>query len=45
MKKNAEIREYTRSFYQDNRLNLALALVLIVLNTGGMLFFSGCWGR
>ena len=45
MKKNAEIREYTRSFYQDNRLNFALALVLIVLNTGGMLFFSWVLGE
>ena len=43
MKKNAEIREYTSSFYQDNRLNFALALVLIVRNTGGMLVVS--WGR
>ena len=45
MKKNAEIREYTRSFYQGNRLNFALALILIVLNTGGMLFFSWVLGE
>ena len=45
MKKNAEIREYTRTFYQHNHINFALALILIVLSTGGMLFFSWMLGE
>ena len=40
MKKNANIRDYTRTFYQHNHVNFALALILIILSTGGMLFFS-----
>ena len=45
MKKNAEIREYTRTFYQHNHINFALALILIILCTGGMLFFSWILGE
>ena len=45
MKKSTDIREYTRAFYQGNRLNFALALILIILSTGGMLFFSWMLGE
>lgn len=45
MKKNADIREYTRTFYQHNQINFALALILIILSTGGMLFFSWILGE
>ena len=45
MKKNTDIREYTRAFYQGNRLNFALALILIILSTGGMLFFAWMLGE
>ena len=40
MRENADAREYTRAFYRGNRLNFALALILIILSTGGMLYFS-----
>ena len=40
MKRNSDIREYTQTFYQHNRANFALALFLIILSTGGMLYFS-----
>lgn len=45
MKRNSDIREYTRTFYQHNRVNFILALILIVLSTGGMLFFSWILGE
>ena len=45
MKKSTDIREYTRAFYRGNRLNFALALILIILSTGGMLFFSWMLGE
>lgn len=45
MKRNSDIREYTRTFYQHNRVNFILALILIVLSTGGMLFFSWTLGE
>ena len=45
MKKNTDIREYTRAFYQGNRLNFTLALILIILSTGGMLYFSWVLGE
>ena len=45
MKRNADIREYIRAFYQGNRLNFALALLFTVLSTGGMLFFSWVLGE
>lgn len=40
MRENTDAREYTRAFYRGNRLNFALALILIILSTGGMLYFS-----
>lgn len=45
MRRNADIREYTRTFYQHNHINFALALILIILCTGGMLFFSWILGE
>ena len=45
MSRNSDIREYTRTFYQHNRINFLLALVLIILGTGGMLFFSWILGE
>ncbi len=45
MKANADVREYTRAFYQGNRLNFTLALILIILSTGGMLYFSWVLGE
>ena len=45
MKQNSDIREYTRTFYQHNHINFALALILIILCTGGMLFFSWILGE
>lgn len=45
MKQNSDIRDYTRAFYQGNRLNFALALILVILSTGGMLFFSWMLGE
>lgn len=45
MKRNSDIREYTRTFYQHNRINFLLALILIILSTGGMLFFSWVLGE
>lgn len=45
MRRNADIREYTRTFYQHNRINFLLALILIILSTGGMLFFSWILGE
>ena len=45
MKLNSDIREYTRTFYQHNHINFALALILIILCTGGMLFFSWILGE
>ncbi len=45
MKHNADIREYTRTFFQNNRLNFALALLFTVGSTGGMLFFSWVMGE
>ena len=45
MKRNSDIREYTQTFYQHNRANFALALFLIILSTGGMLYFSWVMGE
>ena len=45
MKRKTDIREYTRTFYQHNHINFALALILIVLCTGGTLFFSWMLGE
>ena len=45
MKKNTDIREYTRTFYRHNHLNFALALILTILSTGAMLFFSWMLGE
>ena len=44
MKRDPNIREYTRTFYQNNRLNFVLALVLIILCSGTMLFVSWALG-
>lgn len=45
MKRNTDIREYTRAFYQKNRLCGLTALLLTVLDIGGNLIFSYLLGE
>ena len=45
MKRKTDIREYTKTFYQHNHINFALAILFTILDSGAMLFFSWVLGE
>ena len=45
MSQSAEVRAYTQSFYRHNHVHFILAILLIVMSTGGMLYFSWAMGE